>query len=203
MMNKIWAFMILAGIIYGVCAGNTEAVSQGVIASSKEAVTLCITMCGVTAMWTGIMKIAESSGLVEKMTKGIRPFVSFLFPRIPKEHRAGKYISINMIANILGLGWAATPAGLKAMEALADLEKERGNPEYLCGKDRSASNEMCIFLILNISSLQLVPVNIIAYRSQYGSVNPAFIVGPAIIATLINSLAAIVYCKYKDRGCKI
>ena len=195
--------MILAGIVYGVISGNTEAVSQGVISSSKEAVTLCITMCGVTAMWTGVMKIAENSGLVEKMTRGIRPFVSFLFPRIPKNHDAGKFISLNIIANILGLGWAATPAGLKAMEALADLEKERGNPEYLNGKSRSASNEMCIFLILNISSLQLVPVNIIAYRAQYGSVNPAFIVGPAIITTFINSVAAIVYCKYKDRRCKI
>ena len=149
------------------------------------------------------MKIAESSGLVEKMTKGIRPFVSFLFPRIPPNHNAAKFISVNIIANILGLGWASTPAGLKAMEALADLEIERGNPEYLQGKNRSASNEMCIFLILNMSSLQLVPVNIISYRSQYGSVNPSYIVGPAIITTLINSLAAIVYCKYKDRGCKI
>lgn len=112
-----------------------------------------------------------------------------------------------MIANILGLGWAATPAGLKAMDGLAELERERGNPEYqdkkrLLGgvsKGRTASNEMCTFLIINISSLQLIPVNIIAYRSQYGSVNPAAIVGAAIVATSISTLAGIIYAKLMDR----
>ncbi len=109
-------------------------------------------------------------------------------------------------ANILGLGWACTPAGLKAMEELAKLEAERGNPEYLCegkatvGKTgRVASNEMCTFLILNISSLQLIPVNMIAYRQQYGSVNPAGIIAPAIVATFVSTLTAVVYCKGKDR----
>lgn len=109
-------------------------------------------------------------------------------------------------ANILGLGWACTPAGLKAMEELAKLEEERGNPAYLSndkgtgGKwERVASNEMCTFLILNISSLQLIPVNMIAYRQQYGSVNPAGIIAPAIVATFISTLAAVVYCKMKDR----
>ncbi len=197
--------MILIGIVYGALCGNMEAVSQSVLDSSKEAISLCITMCGVTAMWTGIMKIGESSGLVEKMTRGIGPFVSFLFPKIPKAHKAREYISINIIANILGLGWAATPAGLKAMEALAELEAERGNQEYIETKknagthERSASNEMCVFLILNISSLQLIPVNMIAYRSQYGSVNPAIIIAPAIVATLISTIVAMIYCKLRDR----
>ena len=109
-------------------------------------------------------------------------------------------------ANVLGLGWACTPAGLKAMEELAKLEEERGNPAYLTdgkgagGKqERIASNEMCTFLILNISSLQLIPVNMIAYRSQYGSVNPAGIIAPAIVATFVSTLMAVVYCKGKDR----
>lgn len=210
MMNRIWALMIIIGIIYGVFTGNIEAVSESVLESAKEAVSLCITMCGITAMWTGIMKIGENSGLVEKMTKGIGPFVSFLFPRIPRNHKAREYISMNIIANVLGLGWAATPAGLQAMESLAQLEAERGNEEYLGaqrGKDitnhgkreRSASREMCVFLILNISSLQLIPVNMIAYRSQYGSVNPAGIIAPAIVATLFSTIIAIVYCKIKDR----
>ena len=104
-------------------------------------------------------------------------------------------------ANILGLGWACTPAGLKAMEELAKLEEERGNPAYggSGGKERIASNEMCTFLILNISSLQLIPVNMIAYRQQYGSVNPAGIIAPAIAATFVSTAVAVVYCKVKDR----
>ncbi len=105
-------------------------------------------------------------------------------------------------SNILGLGWAATPAGLKAMEALAELEKERGNKVYLDDSKnavRTASNEMCIFLIINISSLQLIPVNMIAYRSQYQSTNPAVIVGPAILATMVSTAVAVVFCKVMDR----
>lgn len=200
MLNYIWVFMIVIGIIYGSFTGQMAEISGGVIDSAKEAVQLCITMLGVVALWTGLMQIAQDSGLVESLTKKLKPVLKFLFPRIPMEHPAMAYISLNSIANILGLGWAATPAGLKAMEALADLEKERGNVEYLqTGKERTASNEMCIFLILNISSLQLIPVNIIAYRSQYGSVNPTAVIAPAIIATFINTVVAIIYCKWKDR----
>ncbi|MBP3421919.1 MAG: nucleoside recognition protein [Lachnospiraceae bacterium] len=192
--------MIVIGIIYGSFTGQMAEISGGVIDSAKEAVQLCITMLGVVALWTGLMQIAQDSGLVESLTKKLKPVLKFLFPRIPMEHPAMSYISLNSIANILGLGWAATPAGLKAMEALADLEKERGNVEYLQkDKERTASNEMCIFLILNISSLQLIPVNIIAYRSQYGSVNPTAVIAPAIIATFINTVVAIIYCKWKDR----
>ncbi len=200
MLNYIWVFMIIIGIIYGSFTGQMAEISGGVIDSSKEAVQLCITMLGVVALWTGIMQIAQDSGLVDSLTRRLKPLLKFLFPRIPSEHLAMSYISLNCIANVLGLGWAATPAGLKAMEALADLEKERGNVEYLQkDKERTASNEMCIFLILNISSLQLVPVNIIAYRSQYGSVNPTAVIAPAIVATLLNTVVAIVYCKWKDR----
>ena len=201
MLNYIWVFMIIIGIVYGSFTGQMAEISNGVIDSSKEAVQLCITMLGVVALWTGIMEIAKESGLVESLTRGMRPLLRFLFPRIPKEHPAMSYISLNFIANILGLGWAATPAGLKAMEALTELEKERGNPEYVGDnrKERKASNEMCVFLILNISSLQLIPVNMIAYRSQYGSVNPAVIIAPAIIATLVSTVAGIIYCKIKDR----
>ena len=200
MLNYIWVFMIVIGIIYGSFTGQMAEISGGVIDSAKEAVQLCITMLGVVALWTGLMQIAQDSGLVESLTKKLKPVLKFLFPRIPMEHPAMAYISLNSIANILGLGWAATPAGLKAMEALADLEKEKGDVEYLQkDKERTASNEMCIFLILNISSLQLIPVNIIAYRSQYGSVNPTAVIAPAIIATFINTVVAIIYCKWKDR----
>ncbi len=206
MLNYIWGSMILIGIVYGSLTGHMAEVTNAALDSSREAVNLCITMIGVMAFWMGLMEIAEKAGLIDKWTKAISPFVSFMFPNIPKGHMARKYISTNIIANVLGLGWACTPAGLKAMEELAKLEAERGNPAYLddgkgiVGKrERIASNEMCTFLILNISSLQLIPVNMIAYRQQYGSVNPAGIIGPAIVATFVSTLTAVVYCKGKGR----
>jgi len=192
MLNYIWAFMIMVGICYGAITGNMKEVTNAAIESAGEAVSLCITMIGVMSLWVGLMEIAQKSGLIAKMTKGIGPFISFMFPRIPKDHIAREYISTNIIANVMGLGWACTPAGLKAMEALSNLEKERGRNSHI------ASNEMCVFLILNISSLQLIPVNMIAYRAQYGSVNPAGIVAPAIMATLFSTVVAIIYCKLKD-----
>ena len=201
MLNYIWAFMILVGIVYGAMTGKMAEVTNAALDSAGDAVSLCITMIGVMALWVGLMEIAQKSGLIAKMTRGIQPFISFLFPGIPEGHPAREYISTNLIANVLGLGWACTPAGLKAMEALAQLEKERGNPAYLCEStdkgncERVASREMCTFLILNISSLQLIPVNMIAYRQQYGSVNPAGIIAPAIVATFFSTLTAIVYCK--------
>ena len=198
MLNYIWAFMILIGVIYAVFTGNISDVTNAALDSAGEAISLCITMAGVVALWTGLMEIAQKAGIIEKMTNGISPFLDFMFPRIPKNHAARGYIATNLIANILGLGWACTPAGLKAMEELAILEEERGNLEYLSG-ERCASNEMCTFLILNISSLQLIPVNMIAYRSQYGSKNPAGIIAPAIVATLLSTVVAVIYCKIKDR----
>ena len=201
MLNYIWAFMILIGVIYAALTGNMSAVTNGALDSAGEAISLCITMAGVVALWMGLMEIAKEAGLIAKMTKGISPFLDFMFPRIPKGHIAREYIATNIIANIMGLGWACTPAGLKAMEALAKLEEERGNSEYLTAAERgrTASKEMCTFLILNISSLQLIPVNMIAYRSQYGSANPASIIAPAIFATLCSTVVAVVYCKIKDK----
>lgn len=196
MLNYLWAFMMIIGIVYGALSGNMEAVSNGAINSAVEAVNLCIKMLGIIAMWTGIMHIGERSGLVETIANKLSFFITFLFPRIPKEHPARKHIATNMIANILGLGWAATPAGLKAMEELAKLDEESGGGRV---KNRIASNEMCVFLILNISSLQLIPVNMIAYRSQYGSVSPAAIIAPALIATMISTLAGVIFCRVMDR----
>ena len=193
MLNYIWAGMILLGVIYGVCTGQMSALTGGALDSAREAVSLCITMAGVMALWMGLMEIAQESGMITKMTKGIRPFLKFMFPRLPEDHPAGEYIATNLIANVLGLGWACTPAGLKAMEQLAELEEQRGK------KVTAASNEMCTFLILNISSLQLIPVNMIAYRSQYGSASPAAVVGPAVLATLVSTLAAVIFCRVMDR----
>ena len=204
MLNYIWAVMLGLGILYGALSGNMKEVTEAALSSAGEAVSLCITMAGVMALWVGLMEIAEKSGLLLKLTRALSPFISFMFPEIPREHKARDYISMNIIANVLGLGWACTPAGLKAMEALAELEEERKNPEYRkdgnkAGRPRTASREMCTFLILNISSLQLIPVNMIAYRQQYGSVDPAGIIAPAIVATLFSTLVAIIFCKCRGQ----
>lgn len=192
MLNYLWAGMILIGILYGTFTGNMENISNTALESAKEAINLCITMLGVMGVWVGLMKIAERAGIVKGMTKILMPFAKFMFPRVDKDSKAMEYMCTNMAANILGLGWAATPAGLKAMEELSKLNKSSGGPAHI------ASNEMCIFMIINISSLQLIPVNMIAYRSQYGSVNPAGIIAPALVATFISTLVAVVVCKLLD-----
>lgn len=225
-MNYLWGFMILIGVVFAAFNGTLPEVTEAAVSSAKEAVALCITMMGVMSFWVGIMRIAENAGIIEGATKKLKPFHRFLFPNIPKDHPANRFIATNMIANVFGLGWAATPAGLRAMEELAKLEAERREAETVpkgmlreqerkeykrryrggrpLGREQKAvpagvaSNEMCTFLIINISSLQLISVNIIAYRSQYGSVNPAAIVGPGIVATFISTLTAIVYCKVRD-----
>ncbi len=194
MLNMIWAVMILFAVIYAACAGTMGEVTNAALDSAGEAISLCFTMAGVVALWMGLMEIAKSAGLIEKLTRGISPFLTFLFPGIPKKHPAREYIAANIIANVLGLGWACTPAGLKAMEELEKWKEQQGK----LPKD-TASNEMCTFLILNISSLQLIPVNMIAYRSQYGSANPTAIVAPAIVATAVSTAVAIVFCKAADR----
>ncbi len=191
-MNYIWGGMIVLSILYGTVNGTLGQVGEAALNSSKEAVSLCITMIGIMSFWVGIMEIAKEAGIIQGASRKLRPVIRFLFPNLKRgESKAEEYIISNMIANILGLGWAATPAGLKAMEELAK------------GRDtlsrQVASNEMCTFLILNISSLQLIPVNIIAYRSQYGSVNPTAVIGPALVATTVSTAVAVVFCKIMDR----
>lgn len=200
MLDILWGMMLLIGILYGAATGNMSKVTDAALSSAKEAVSLCIAMAGIVAMWVGVMEIARASGLVERMTKAMKPLFRFLFPEIPAEHKAMEFISANMIANFLGLGWAATPFGLKAMEELGNLEDDRrqGRALGIVRKKGIASNEMCTFLILNISSLQLIPVNIIAYRSQYGSVNPTAIVGPGIVATAVSTIVAVIFCKFMN-----
>lgn len=201
MLNYLWAGMILAGIIFGAFNGKMQDITNAALDSSKEAVTLCITMIGVMAFWTGIMEIATRAGIIQMAANKMRPLIRFLFPNLPEKHRAVEHICTNFIANFLGLGWAATPAGLKAMEELAKLEDDRRNGKALgiVRKKGIASNEMCTFLILNISSLQLIPVNVIAYRSQYGSVDPAGIIGAGILATAASTGVAVIFCRIMDR----
>ncbi len=197
-MNYLWGGMLIVGIIYGALTGNLNEVTNGAINASKEAVSLAIALLGVTAMWSGLMEIASGAGIIDWLTRKIRPILRFLFPRIPDGHPALEAISVNMIANFFGLGAAATPAGLRAMEELEGLEEQRRKKGH--GAPRGTANrEMCTFLIVNISSLQLIPVNVIAYRGQYGSVNPTAIVGPAIAATAVSTLAGVVFCKVMDK----
>lgn len=210
-MNALWAGMMLMAIIYGAFHGTIPAVTQAALDSAKEAVSLCITMLGILSFWMGLMQVGSASGLIGRLTRGIRPALRWLFPRIPEDHPALEQIAVNCIANVLGLGWAATPAGLRAMEELAALEEDRrreGSRPDRSGKRKmrlgavppgTASDEMCTFLIINISSLQLIPVNIIAYRSQYGSVNPTAIVGPAIVATMVSTGVAVIFCLFMQK----
>ena len=200
MLNYLWGFMMLAGILWAAVHGNLGQVTAGALESAGEAVKLCITMLGVMSFWTGILEVGRRAGLIEQLSARMRPILRFLFPHIPENHPSLEAIAANMIANVIGVGWAATPAGLRAMEELEELEEDRRNGR-LPGPVRKrgiASNEMCTFLIINISSLQLIPVNMIAYRSQYGSVNPAAVVGPGIAATAVSTLAAVIFCKVID-----
>ena len=188
MLNILWVIMIAGGIFFAAFHGTMGQITESFISSSTEAVNLCIFMLGVIGVWNGMMEIAVKSGLMKKIAKTMYPFIHWLFPDIPPRHKANEYIAANMAANILGLGWAATPAGLKAMRELQKLEEGGGR----------ASDMMCAFLVLNISSMQLVPINMIAYRSQYGSVNPAAVVLPAICATMISTIAGIVFIKIME-----
>ena len=185
MLNVIWGFFLIGGILTGVFLGRMDLVTNAVSDGGRNAVELAFTMAGVVAVWSGILKIAEKGGMIDALAEKMEPFLDFLFPEVPRGHAARRYISANFAANFLGLGWAATPAGLLAMEELAKLN----------GKTGRASNAMCMFLVVNMSSLQLVTVNILAYRAEYGSAAPAEIMGAGIAATLGTTLVGILLAK--------
>lgn len=210
MLNTLWTFLLLAGIGWGTLTGNARATGEALLEGAASGVSLCMTMFGVLALWSGILEIASTSGLMDAISRRMRPLLHWLFPQIPDGHPALAPIAANLTANLFGLGWAATPAGLAAMEALVQLEEERRSPGFRSENEddndtedadetqiRTASDEMCTFVILNTSSLQLIPVTMIAYRSQYGSANPTAIVLPVILATSISTIAAVIFCKVK------
>ena len=201
MLNILWVLMIAGGIIFAAFHGTMSKLTEVFISSSTEAINLCIFMLGVIGVWNGMMEIAVESGLMKKISKAMYPFIHWLFPDIPSKHKANEYIAANMAANILGLGWAATPAGLKAMKELKKLQNNnlRQDKRSAADKEGKASDMMCAFLVLNISSLQLIPINMIAYRSQYGSANPTSVVFPAICATSISTLAGIFFIKGMEK----
>lgn len=190
MIHILFEAMLVIGIIYGFLTGRAEAVGNAVVASSKEAISLAIAMAGVVALWSGLMEVAKEGGMISGFHRILAKPIRWFFPEVPKGHPAEQAILLNVTANILGLGWAATPAGLQAMKELQKIEEQ--HPTVPPG---SASNSMCNFLILNVSSLQLISVNMIAYRSQYGSAAPMAIVGPALVATTVSTVAAVIFCR--------
>ena len=181
--------MILLAIIAAAFTGQLPQVTNAAIDSAKDAVMLCITILGILSMWTGLMKIGECAGLIPALAQRMKPLLRWLFPEIPADHPSFKYIATNFIANILGLGWAATPAGLKAMQSMQELNPRRD----------TATKSMRMFMVVNMSSLQLVTVSIIAYRAQYGSANPSEIIGPGILVTAFSTIVAVLFCKVLDK----
>lgn len=187
MLDYIWAGMLLISVVVAAINGSVDELGTALIDSAGEAITLGISILGVISLWTGLTKIGEDAGLIKKMEEKMKPLLRWLFPGIPSEHEAMGHIAANIAANLIGLGWASTPPGLKAMKSMHQLNP---HPE-------KATKDMCTFMILNMSSLQLVPVNMIAYRVRYGSANPMEIVGPAIAATAISTIVAIIYAKIR------
>lgn len=188
MLNGIWGFFVIGGILTGAFLGRMDLVTAAVIQGGRSALELAFTMAGVVAVWSGILKIAERAGMIDALAQKLTPMMDFLFPTVPKHHPARQYIAANFAANFLGLAWAATPAGLLAMQELQKLNREKG----------TASPAMCMFLTVNMSSLQLITVNILAYRAQYGSENPAEIVGVGIAATVLTTVIGVAAAKWME-----
>lgn len=186
MINYIWVILTLVGIVSGIINGRMEEINKAIFTGAQEAVTLCIGLISVLVFWLGMMRIAQEAGLLEALSKLFRPLVKRLFPEVPPDHPAMGYILSNMIANMFGLGNAATPLGIKAME---QLQKLNG------GKD-TASRSMVTFLALNTASITLVPTTVIAIRMTYHSSSPTEIVVPTLIATIISAIGAILIDRF-------
>ena len=185
MLNVIWPIFITISFIYALVTGNVEKVSNGIFDSASSAVELTLTFFGTICLWNGIMSIAKKTTLMSKLTKILQPAIKFLFPELKHNEQAKEEISMNVVANLLGLGNAATPLGLKAME---NMQKE--NP-----KKDTLTNSMAMFIVLNTASLQLIPTNVIAIRSSLGSIAPSSIILQVWVATIIAATVGITATK--------
>lgn len=181
MINIIWALMAIIGIVYAAFNGTMDQVNEAIFQGASDAVTLVISLASVLIFWLGMMRVAEKAGLLEGMARLFRPLAKRLFPEIPEGHPAMGYILANFSANLFGLGNAATPMGIKAMEEMKKLHRSE-----------HASNSMITFLVINTSSLTLVPTTVIAIRMEYGSASPTEIVSSTILASMITTLIAII-----------
>lgn len=186
MVNIIWMAMLIIGIIFAAINGNMQDVNEAVFKGAQDAVTICIGLISILVFWLGLMRIAQVSGLLEGLAKLLKPIATRLFPEVPSNHPAMGYILSNMTANFFGLGNAATPMGIKAMEQL----------KVLNGNKDTASRSMITLLAINTASITLIPTTVISIRMNYGSVNPTEIVGTTIIATTCSTIAAILIDRF-------
>lgn len=186
MVNIIWVLLTVIGIVFAMINGTMDEVNEAVFKGAAEAVTLCIGLVSILVFWLGMMRIAEEAGLLKKLSFLFRPIVKKLFPEVPNEHPAMGYILSNMIANMFGLGNAATPLGIKAMEELNNLNKRKNE----------ASRSMITFLAINTSSITLIPTTVIAIRMNYSSASPTEIVGPTLIASICSAIGAIIIDRF-------
>ena len=185
MLNKIWPIFIIISYLYAMMIGNTDKINTSIFSSTQEAVTLCITLLGTICLWNGIMKIAEKTSAITRLTKILNPIVKFLFPELKNQESIRKEISMNMVANILGLGNAATPLGIKAMKSMQEINYDK----------KTLSNSMVMLIVLNTASIQLIPTTVIAIRLSLDSKNPTSIILPVWIATICAAVAGIVVTK--------
>lgn len=185
MLNIIWPAFIIISVIYAFFTGNIENVSNGIFESAESAVQLTITFFGTICLWNGVMEIAKRTSLLQKLTKLLSPLIRFLFPELKKESTAYQEISMNVVANLLGLGNAATPLGLKAMKT---MQKENPHKDTL-------TNSMAMFIVINTASIQLIPTNVIAIRSSLGSSSPSGIILQVWVATIIAAIVGITATK--------
>lgn len=186
MINKIWGFFIVVGIIFSLVTGNINTINKEILECTNIAFDMIIKIFPVLALWLGIMKIAETSGLLKKLSNLLTPLLSKIFPEIPKGHESLSLIASNIIANMAGLGSAATPFGLKAMDSLQSINKKKD----------TASRSMITFLVLNTSGVTIIPTTIISLRMLYGSSDPTGIVLPCILATICSTIAGLLMDRF-------
>lgn len=185
MLNIIWPIFIIVSFVYAILTGNVQSVNNSIFESTASAVSLSITFLGTICLWTGIMKIAQKTTFVTRLTTFLKPLINFLFPEMKNNEKAKEEISMNIIANILGLGNAATPLGLKAMKT---MQKENNKKDVI-------SNSMAMFIVINTASLQLIPTTVIAIRSSLGSSDPTKIIFPVWGATIAAAVAGVTATK--------
>lgn len=186
MLNILWPIFIILSFIYALISGKVNEVNNGIFEALTDAVELSITFLGTMCLWTGIMEIAKQTNLINKMTHLLKPLINFLFPDLKRNESAKQEISMNMIANILGLGNAATPLGIKAMKT---MQKENAKKDTL-------TNSMMMFIVINTASIQLIPTNVIAIRTSLNSQNATGIILPVWIATIIAAIVGIAFTKF-------
>lgn len=182
MLNKLWPFFIIVSFIYAIYTGNISNVNESIFSSAEQTVSLCITLLGTLCLWNGIMNIALKTSLIKKLTKFFKPFIKFLFPELKDDNETSEQVSMNIIANILGLGNASTPIGLKAISLMQEKNKDK----------TTLNNSMAMFILINTASLQIIPTTVIAIRTSLCSSNPTKIIFAVWVATIAAFLTAII-----------